>query len=157
MGPQPQKRCPLRWRRVTQRVEHAVMTTNDIKEFLGLDYSKNGQTLGLGHISQEEWASWLTHLGYRWQVQLSGPWGSDLHTDLESLLHTTLDEVRIVHSEKTATFREGVGHGKYRIEYRPVDAGKLTIRWAKTPEEAAEVMASLWKDMGTRAFISVTQ
>ena len=84
------------------------MTANDIKEFLGLDCSRNGQTLDLGYISPEEWASWLTHLGYRWQVQSSGPWWHDLHTDLESLLHATPNEVRIIHSDKIATFREKI-------------------------------------------------
>ena len=84
------------------------MTANDIKEFLGLDCSKNVQTLELAHISPEEWASWLTHLGYRWQIQFSGPWGRDLYTDLERLLHSTPDEVCIVHSDKIATFRETI-------------------------------------------------
>jgi hypothetical protein len=73
-----------------------------------MDSSKNGQTLELGHISPEEWASWLTWLGYRWQVQTSGPWGHDIHTDIESLFLPSLNEVRIVHSERLATFRKKV-------------------------------------------------
>jgi hypothetical protein len=84
------------------------MTENNIKEFLGLDCSRNGQTLDLGHISPEEWASWLTWLGYRWQVQFSEPWGQDVHTDMDSLFHGSWNEVRIVHSDKIATFREKI-------------------------------------------------
>lgn len=81
------------------------MTTEKIKELLGFDYSVNAQTLPLEHLSVEEWAFWIDHLGYRWQVQENTPWGIEISTSSKALPHTKANEARVVHSEKLATFR----------------------------------------------------